>query len=123
MLNYKQIKSRIENKGMTVKEFCKEIDYSYPGFQKSIDEGKFPAKKILELCFSLGISPHEFFEWDDSSANKGVYASNISGINTQNSNEAIQALREELKEQRGIIKEKDKQINRLLAIIERGKKP
>ena len=75
---------------------------------------------IKPACEAIGISPNELFDWEGVNLNSGVYASNISGINTQNSNEAIIALKEELREQRAVIKEKDKQIGRLLKIIEKN---
>lgn len=47
----------------------------------------------------------------------GIYAANITGGNTQNSDTAILALRDELREQRAQLKEKDRQIARLLDLL------
>ena len=59
--------------------------------------------------------------WETAVGGSNIYAANISGVNNQNSGEAIVALKDELKEQRAIIKEKEKQINRLITIIEKNK--
>lgn len=118
-MNYNKLKSILSERKITVADFSEQLKMTRQGLQKSLDNGLFSYEKILQCCRLLSISPNEFFEWDEPVA--GVYASNISGINTQNSNEAILSLREELKEKGGIIKEKDKQINRLLGIIERNK--
>ena len=96
-----------------------QIGMTSTGLKPSIENGSFPINKITELCKILEITPNDFFEWNDPAGNVGVYASNISGINTQNSNEAILALKNELKQQHAIVKEKDKQINRLISIIEK----
>lgn len=113
----------LNDRKITVADFSEQLQMTRQGLQKSLDKGLLPYDKVLLCCRILDISPNDFFEWSDTTLGGGNYASNISGGNTQNSNEAILALREELKEKGGIIKEKDKQINRLLAIIERGKKP
>lgn len=58
------------------------------------------------------MTPNEFFGWNSEAT--GNVATNIfGGTNTQNSNEAIKALGDQLRE-------KDRQISRLLAIIEKG---
>ena len=95
-------------------DLCKEVNITSDGLRKGIKNNSLALRFIKPLCYALGISPNEFFGWEDSNSISGVYASNISGINTQNSNEAIKALKDQLKE-------KDKQINRLLGIIERNK--
>lgn len=118
-MKYNKLKSILNERKITVADFSAQLKMTRQGLQKSLDNELLPYEKILQCCRLLSITPNEFFDWEEPVA--GVYASNISGINTQNSNEAIQALREELKEKRAIIKEKDKQINRLLTIIERNK--
>lgn len=120
-MKYNKLKSLLNERKITVAEFSEQLQMTRQGLQKSLDNGLLPYDKVLLCCRILDISPNEFFEWSDIILGAGNYASNISGGNTQNSNEAILALREELKSQRAIIKEKDKQINRLLVIIERNK--
>lgn len=120
-MNYSKLKSILNERKIIVADFCQQLKMTRQGLQKSLNKGLLPYEKILLCCRLLDMSPNEFFEWGNTNPTPGVYASNISGINTQNSNEAIQALREQLKEKGGIIKEKDKQINRLLTIIERNK--
>lgn len=121
-MDYNDLRILMNQKRLVLKNVCQQMGITSNGFKKAIERQTLPEKNIRILCGLLDISPNEFFVWDDPSANVGVYASNISGVNTQNSNEAILALEKELKEQHGIIKEKDKQINKLLAIIEKGKK-
>ena len=120
-MDYNDLSILIKQKKLQLDEVCKEIGITPEGFRKGIERKSLAFKYIKPTCIALGISPNELFSWEDLNTSSGVFASNISGINTQNSNEAIQALREELKEQRGVIKEKDKQITRLLTIIERNK--
>ena len=120
-MNYNKLKSILSERKITVADFSEQLQMTRQGLQKSLDNGLLPYEKVLLCCQLLSISPNDFFEWQDTAFGNGNYASHISGGNTQNSNEAILALREELKEKGGIIKEKDKQINRLLGIIERKK--
>ncbi len=120
-MKYNKLKSILNERKITVADFCEQLKMTRQGLQKSLDNGLLPYDKVVICCRLLSISPNEFFEWEELGSSPGVFASNISGINTQNSNEVIQALMGELKEKGGIIKEKDKQINRLLGIIERNK--
>lgn len=122
-MDYSELKSHLTKEKITVKQVALQLGFSNENnFKPSFESGALPFSKVPLLCQLAHISPNELFDWDESNlVGNGNYASHISGGNTQNSNESIQALREELKSQRAIIKEKDKQINRLLVIIERNK--
>lgn len=121
-MNYNELKFITTEKGYTMESLAKEVKISSAGLKKGIDTCKLGMDYIIKICNALSITPNKFFGWEESKpSGSGNFASNISGGNTQNSNEAIVALKDELKEQRAIIKEKDKQINRLLTIIERNK--
>lgn len=115
-MNYNKLKSILSEKKITVADFSEQLQMTRQGLQKSLDNGLLPYEKVLLCCQLLSISPNEFYGWEEetSSFGNGNYASHISGGNTQNSNEAIKALKEQLKE-------KDKQIDRLLRIIEKNK--
>ena len=120
-MDYNELNLLIKRKFSSLKEFCSAIGITENGFRDGVVSKRLGMKYISAACKALDITPNEFFGWSIGDNQTGVYASNITGINTQNSNEAIQALREESKEKTGIIKEKDRQINRLLTIIERNK--
>ena len=115
-MNYNKLKCIAEEKGYTMKMLAEKIEISTAGLKKGIDKVKLGWDYISKICDTLSISPNQFFGWEEEtpSVGSGNFASNISGGNTQNSNEAIKALREQLKE-------KDKQIDRLLKIIEKNK--
>lgn len=115
-MNYNELYYLAKNKGMTMASLAAQIGMTATGMKPSIENGSFPINKVVQLCKTLEITPNDLFDWDDPSVNAGVFASNISGVNTQNSNEVIHALEK-------VIKEKDKQITRLLSIIEKWKKP
>jgi hypothetical protein len=122
-MNYSELKALITKNKKKVKDAAKIAGYAENSFKVAYESGTMSFSKVPLLCEYIGVTPNEFFGWGDGmTATNGNYASHISGGNTQNSNETIIALREELKEKGGIIKEKDKQINRLLGIIEKGKK-
>lgn len=113
-MKYSELKSILANKEITIADFCKQLQFTRQGLQKSLDTGMFPSNKVIAACQILKITPNEFMGWQTNSGSS-VMATNIGGSNQQNSNETISAFREQLKE-------KDKQINRLLAIIEKWKK-
>ncbi len=122
-MDYNELSILIKRNGFTLERLCKTIGITTNGFRKGYETGSLGVRFVQAACKVLDVSPNEFIGWNEKpNSYGGNFASNISGGNTQNSNEAILALREELKEQRNIIKEKDKQINRLLVIIEKGKK-
>lgn len=116
-MDYNELTFIAKQKKITLEKLAKMIGLkSRQGLQSGVQNKSLEWAKIEELCKTLGFSPNELFGWDSQNQNgSGNYASHISGGNTQNSNEAIIALKDQLKE-------KDKQINRLLAIIEKGKK-
>ena len=120
---YNELKSLLTKHKKKVKDAAKVAGYAENSFKVAFEDGTLSFSKVPLLCEFIGVSPNEFFGWNDdtSAIGSGNFASHISGGNTQNSNEAILALKDELKEQRAIIKEKDKQINRLLTVIERNK--
>lgn len=118
---YNDLQIIAKSKGIMIKDLADRLGFTSNGLKRSIETGKFPIEKVMPLCQIVGITVGEFFG-ETPQVTTGNYAAHIIGGNTQNSNEAIMALREELKEQRNLIKEKDKQIDRLLGIIEKGKK-
>ncbi len=111
-MNYNELTFLAKEKKITLTELAGQIGLTRQGLQTTIERGTFPINKVLPLCQILGISPNELIGW--SSPMGGNYASNIEGSNTQNSNEVISSLSAQLKE-------KDKQIDRLLKILEKNK--
>lgn len=118
---YNRLKTLLTKNKKKVKDAAKIAGYAENSFKVAVEDGTMSFSKVPILCEFIGITPNEFFGWESTPIGGGNYASHISGGNTQNSNEVIHALMTELKEKTGIIKEKDKQINRLLTIIERNK--
>lgn len=112
-MTYNELTFLAKEKKITMSQLAVEIGFSRGGFKDSIEKRTMPWDKILSLCQILGISPNELLGWE--TAPGGNYAAHIGGSNTQNSTEAITALSAQLKE-------KDRQIDRLLKIVEKGKK-
>ena len=116
-MDYNDITNLAKRKKITLSILAKECGLqSRQGLQSSIQGKSIKMENIELLCNYLGFSPNQFFGWEEEtpSVGSGNFASHITGGNTQNSNEAIKTLRDQLKE-------KDKQIDRLLKIIEKGK--
>ena len=114
-MTYNDLSFLVKEKGMSIKSLAKDIGMTSTGLKKAFEEKTLQWKKMESLCGIFGITPNQFMSWpSDVQVGSGNYASNISGGNTQNSNEAIRALKDQLKE-------KDKQIDRLLKIIEKNK--
>lgn len=111
-MTYNELTFLAKEKKITMSQLAVEIGFSRGGFKDSIEKRTIPWDKILSLCQILGISPNELLGW--SSPMGGNYAAHIGGSNTQNSNEVISALSDQLKE-------KDRQIDRLLKILEKNK--
>lgn len=114
-MTYNELTFLAKEKKITMSQLAVEIGFSRGGFKDSIEKRTMPWDKILSLCQILGISPNELLGWETATVPvNGNYASHVSGGNTQNSNETIAALSDQLKE-------KDKQIDRLLKILEKNK--
>ena len=115
-MNYNKLKCIAGENGYTMEMLAEKIGISTAGLKKGIESVKLGWNYICKICDTLSISPNQFFGWEEEtpSVGSGNFASHITGGNTQNSNEAIKALKDQLKE-------KDKQIDRLLKIIEKNK--
>lgn len=111
-MNYNELYLLLKQKGFTVKSICNQIAMTPNGFKRSIERKDFPWKSIEVLCNLISITPNQLIGWPEEPVSIGNYASHITGGNTQNSDEAIKALRDELKE-------KGRTINRLLSILEK----
>jgi DNA-binding Xre family transcriptional regulator len=112
-MDYNEIKFIAESKNMQICDLDDELGLARNGLKRSFERQTLSMSKVLQLCHILGITPNQLLGWPDAQNVSGNYASNISGGNTQNSNEAIKALKDQLKE-------KDKQIGRLLTILEKS---
>lgn len=111
-MNYNDLVILAKQKNLSVSEFAKQIGMTRQGLQTATTNKTMAMDKIINLCRILGITPNEFFEWENETGTVGAYAANISSANMQNSNEAIKALNDQLKE-------KDRQISRLMTMLEK----
>ena len=115
-MDYNELTFLCKNKKITLASLADEIGLTRQGLQTTIERGTFPISKVADLCRMLQISPNFFFGWPEQPVQCGVYAANITGGNTQNSSEAIRVLADQLKE-------KDRQISKLLSMLGKdGKK-
>lgn len=105
-MNYKDLAFLIKKK-YSIASFASEMGVTRQGLHNGIVKQSFTQEKINKMCQLLDITPNEFFGWqiEGEVTGNGNYASHITGGNTQNSNEVIRALKDQLKE-------KDKQIVR-----------
>ena len=113
-MTYNDLSFLVKERGMSIKSLAKDIGMTSTGLKKAFEEKTLQWKRMESLCEIFGITPNQFMSWpSDVQVGSGNYAANITGGNTQNSNEAIKALKDQLKE-------KDKQIGRLLTILEKS---
>lgn len=114
-MTYNDLTFLVKEKKITMSQLASDVGFSRGGFKDSIEKKTIPWKSIESLCQLMEITPNKFFGWEEEDAmvGSGNYASHISGGNTQNSNQAIKALTDQLKL-------KDKEIDRLLKIIEKN---
>lgn len=111
-MNYNDLFFLAKEKGISIKSLAKDIDMTSTGLKKAFEGKTLAWEKMESLCEIFSLTPNQLFGWPTDVQNgSGNYASNISGGNTQNSNEAIRALKDQLKE-------KDRQISRLLSLLE-----
>lgn len=112
-MTYNDLFFLAKEKGISIASLAKDIDMTSNGLKKSFETKKLGWDKIESICEIFGLTPNQLLGWSTDAQNgSGNYASNISGVNTQNSNEAIKALKDQLKE-------KDRQISRLMSMLEK----
>ena len=112
-MTYNEITFLAKEKKITMSRLASEIGFSRVGLKDSSEKMTMPWAKIVVMCQFLSVTPNELLGWQSEHGN-GNYAANISGGNTQNSNEAINVIAQQLDK-------KDKEIDRLLRIIEKKK--
>lgn len=111
-MTYNQLQSLLEKKRITVKEVFEICEMSYMGFKTAMENQTLPIKKVVPLCNFLGISPNEFFGYNDDSTAISNNAVQIGG--TANMLQYEQKTVDILKEQ---LETKDEQIQQLLNIL------
>lgn len=111
-MDYNELKLLAESKKTMIKEVAESLGMTSNGFKRGIENRTLPFSKVEELCKMFQFSPNFFFGWPEQPVQGGVYAANITGGNTQNSSEAIRVLADQLKE-------KDRQITRLLKLLDK----
>lgn len=112
-MTYNDLFFLAKEKGISIKSLAKDIDMTSTGLKKAFEGKTLAWEKIESLCGIFDLTPNQLLGWTTDAQNgSGNYASNISGVNTQNSNEAIKALKDQLKE-------KDRQISRLMTMLEK----
>lgn len=117
-MTYNDLFFLAKERGISIASLAKDIGMTPNGLKKSFETKKLPWEKIESLCELFGLTPNQLLGWPvDSHTGGGNYAANITGGNTQNSDTAILTLRDELREQRVQLKEKDRQISRLLDLL------
>ncbi len=110
-MNYSELKRLADSKKIEIGLVAEHVGMTATGFKRSIDKESLPISKVLPLCDFIGISVSEFF--GEVAPEPGNYASNISGVNNQNSNVSLRILSDQLKE-------KDQQISRLLSLLDKA---
>ena len=115
-MDYNDLMNLARQKIFLQKDICVRLGLTSAGFKRGIERQTMPFGKVAELCEMFHFSPNFFFGWPEQPVQGGVYAANITGGNTQNSSEAIRVLADQLKE-------KDRQISKLLSMLGKdGKK-
>lgn len=110
-MNYNELTFLAKNKKITLAKLAEGIGLTRQGLQTGIERKTLTWEKIASLCTTLEITPNALFGWSEIEPGSQVATNIFGGHNEQNSNESIIALN-------GQLKEKDKQIDRLLKIIE-----
>lgn len=108
-MNYNELTFLAKEKKITMSQLANDIGMTLTGFRTSIEARKLPWEKMDILCKILQITPNELMDWPAMPT--GIYAANIKGNNTQNSTEALDLIAKQLDK-------KDKEIDRLLRILE-----
>ena len=111
-MNYNELTFIAKENNYTMSKLAEEIGFSRVWLKESIEKKTIPWAKMAILCEKLAISPNELMDWPVPTG--GNYAAHIQGNNTQNSTEAITVLAQQLDK-------KDREINRLLTILEKFK--
>jgi len=111
-MNYNELTFLAKEKKITLSQLANDIGMTLTGFRTSIEAKKLPWDKMDTLCKILDITPNELMDWP--AVPSGNYAAHIQGNNTQNSTEAIAIIAAQLDK-------KDREIDRLLKILEKRK--
>lgn len=110
-MDYNDLMILAKQRKILQKDICEKLELTSAGFKRAWEKGSLSKNKLEMLCHVLEITPNELLGWPVV-VTGGNVATNINGgHNEQNSDMAIAALCEQLKE-------KDKQIKQLIEVIE-----
>lgn len=107
------IKIITKNRGLTIKELCKNIGMSESGFYSALSKGNFKLDTLDKICDELGITVSMLYEHSKRTAEGSAYI--LSGPSPEE-NEVTPKTGEE------ILKDKARLFKRLTAEIEADEK-
>ena len=110
-MNYEYVKEVCRVNHISLRTICKEVGISMDGLKRGMENDSLAARYIMPLCKSINTTPNLLFNIKDGQ-NYGTQTQNGGVGNTQIMESGMAALQEQLRE-------KDKQISRLLSIIEK----
>ena len=107
-MNYNELRKIMAVNQISVQSFADEVQITPEGFRRGMDRQSLAIRYVVPICKALCITPNQLFDFAD---NKTTTQTQNGGVgNTQIVDTGITALQEQLKE-------KDRQIARLLDIV------
>lgn len=108
-MDYNMVKEICRVNKISLQDLATEIGMSPEGLKRSMESDSLAARYVVPLCKSLCISPNKLFGYPNLSATQ---TQNGGVGNTQIMESGMAALQEQLRE-------KDKQIDKLLILLEK----
>lgn len=117
MLNLERtIKDLLRRAGKTQKEMCAAIGFSYGALRNSYERNSMEVSVLEKIAAYLGVPMGRLLGESVGDNSLNTNSLNTNSLNTINDGEAINRLV-------GIIEEKDRQISRLLDLLDGGNSP
>jgi len=112
-MNYNELRKIMAVNQISVQSFADEVNITPEGFKRGIEKQSLAIRYVVPICKALCITPNQLFDYAEKQICKQTQNGGVG--NTQIVEAGITALQEQLRE-------KDKQINDLLAIIKQTTK-
>lgn len=115
-MNYNDLQELANSKKILMRELAVQMEMTYAGMKTAIENQTLSVKKIILLCEALGITPNQFFGWEDGKCASQVQNGGVGNMQRINYSSAA-ALQEQLRIKDEQIQNKDAQIAKLLEIV------
>lgn len=115
-LTYSELSDICNEKKISLSKLAECANMTLRGFREAFNRNSVSAHTAASICQTLGITPNQFFGWEDGVKKQQIQNGGI-GNTQQMDTYAVGVLRQQIATKDEQIREKDAQISQLLKLL------